>query len=90
MEYPLKPPKVSFVTQIYHPSVSSQGVVCLDLLKNWAPNNTTSNVLLTVYSLLTDFSSQSPLNPDAADMFKKDVELFKQTAKEYTLKYAIN
>ncbi|KAL7722467.1 hypothetical protein QTN25_000092 [Entamoeba marina] len=77
MEYPLKPPKVSFVTQIYHPSVSSQGVVCLDLLKNWAPNNTTSNVLLTVYSLLTDFSSQN-------------VELFKQTAKEYTLKYAIN
>jgi ubiquitin-conjugating enzyme E2 N len=33
-EYPMMPPKIRFLTKIYHPNVDKLGRICLDVLKS--------------------------------------------------------
>jgi ubiquitin-protein ligase len=39
LDYPFKPPKVTFKTKIYHPNVDEKGQVCLPIIQpeNWKP-----------------------------------------------------
>ena len=38
-KYPFCPPKIIFLTKIYHPNISDSGFVCIDLLMDqaWSP-----------------------------------------------------
>lgn len=89
VDYPFKCPIVTFVTKIYHPNINSNGVICLDILKqNWSPALTMSKVLLSICSLLTDANPKDPLVPEIAEQYVNDRAAYDSTARLWTQKYA--
>jgi ubiquitin-conjugating enzyme E2 D/E len=88
-DYPFKPPKVIFLTKIYHPNVSANGAICLDILKdNWSPALTVGKVLLSICSLLTDANPKDPLMPEIAEQFIRNRQEFDDTARAWTQRFA--
>ncbi|KAJ8985154.1 hypothetical protein NQ317_012806 [Molorchus minor] len=71
--YPFNPPKVRFITKIWHPNISSvTGAICLDILKDqWAAAMTLRTVLLSLQALLSAAEPDDPQDAVVGDSIKK-------------------
>lgn len=89
--YPTKPPSIKFKTKIFHPNVTwKTGEICLDILQaQWTPAWGLSSCCTAVLALLDSPEPDSPLNVDAATLFRTgDRRAWESMCRMYSLLYA--
>eukprot|EP01089_Gocevia_fonbrunei_P012139 TRINITY_DN2786_c0_g1_i1.p1 TRINITY_DN2786_c0_g1~~TRINITY_DN2786_c0_g1_i1.p1 ORF type:complete len:176 (+),score=30.72 TRINITY_DN2786_c0_g1_i1:59-529(+) len=91
-DYPLNPPKMKFISEIWHPNVYPNGDVCISILhapgedpahyedssERWSPVQSVEKILISVMSMLAEPNDESPANIDAAKMWRENREAYKQ------------
>ncbi|OAY76235.1 ubiquitin-conjugating enzyme E2 27 isoform X1 [Ananas comosus] len=88
--YPFEPPKMQFITKVWHPNISSQnGAICLDILKDqWSPALTLKTALLSVQALLSSPEPDDPQDAVVAQQYLRDHQTFIATARYWTETFA--
>lgn len=90
--YPEMPPKMKFVTDMWHPNVYPNGDVCISILhppgedaygyekpeERWLPVHTVETIMLSVISMLSEPNDESPANIEAAKEFRENYDAFKK------------
>lgn len=89
-DYPFKPPKIKFETQIYHVNINDRGGIDCDVLKdNWSPALTICKSLQCVRACMTyGGNPDDPLVHEHARLMKTDIVQFCKNAADYNHKYA--
>lgn len=89
-DYPFVPPKMKFVSKVWHPNVSSEsGAICLDILKNeWSPALTIRTALISLQALLSAPEPDDPQDAVVAKQYKEQREAFNEQAKHWTEAFA--
>lgn len=92
--YPFEPPRVRFLTPIYHPNIDRDGRICLDTLKmqpqgSWSPSVNINTLLLTIRMLMQTPNADDGLVPEITEEYKRDVNLWHRKALEHTRKNAM-
>ena len=89
INYPFKPPTVTALTKIFHPNISPDGQICLDILQSaWTPATKFSDLSESLSSFLNDPNPKDPLYPTASNLFISDRLAYEDKVKEYTKLYA--
>lgn len=91
-EYPQRPPKMKFISEMWHPNIGQDGMVCISILhepgedtygyeraeERWLPVHTVETICISVISMLADANDESPANVEAAKELRDNFELFKK------------
>ncbi|KAF2201033.1 ubiquitin-conjugating enzyme [Delitschia confertaspora ATCC 74209] len=84
-DYPLAPPTMQFLCEMWHPNVYPNGTVCISILhppgddphhyeqasERWSPIQSVEKILISVMSMLAEPNDESPANVDAARMWRE-------------------
>jgi len=103
-EYPLLPPKMKFISEMWHPNIYENGEVCISILhapgedqwgyedasERWLPIHTVETILMSVISLLSQDppSLDSPANVDAARQVRTDLANYRKKVRRLVRKSA--
>jgi ubiquitin-protein ligase len=89
-DYPTSAPSVFFSTKIYHPNVDyNNGRVCIEVLNNWNRYRKMSEVLTSIYCLLIKPNPESPLNSEAAELYKRSISEYNRRVNQDVRAYAL-
>ncbi|XP_060646969.1 uncharacterized protein LOC132785028 [Drosophila nasuta] len=91
-EYPLKAPRLRFVTKILHPNIEfTTGLVCMNVFKQaWSANYDLVNIFETFLpQLLRHPNPHDPLNHHAAAIMKRSEQDFRDTVSMFLRMYAL-
>ncbi|KAI0276038.1 ubiquitin-conjugating enzyme/RWD-like protein [Russula aff. rugulosa BPL654] len=96
-EFPDLPPKMRFITPMWHPNIYVNGDVCISILhapgndqygyedagERWMPVHSVESILLSVISLLSSETPNldSPANVDAAKEVRTDFAAYKKKVR---------
>ncbi|POY72863.1 hypothetical protein BMF94_4118 [Rhodotorula taiwanensis] len=96
-DFPLRPPKMKFLTEMWHPNVYKNGELCISILhepgvdqygyedagERWLPVHTVESILISVISLLSQDTpdTNSPANVDAAKEVREDIQTYRKKVR---------
>ncbi|GAA5850126.1 hypothetical protein JCM3766R1_006933 [Sporobolomyces carnicolor] len=103
-DFPLRPPKMKFLTEMWHPNIYKNGEVCISILhepghdeygyedasERWLPVHGVESILISVISLLSQEvpDCNSPANVDAAKEVREDLTGYKKKVRRLARKSA--
>lgn len=91
------PPKMKFLTKMWHPNIYKDGKVCISILhapeidqfneqeklsEKWRPVLGVKEIVLSVMSMIVDPNLNSPANVDAAIEYRDDYKSFKKRVRK--------
>ncbi|KPV71990.1 uncharacterized protein RHOBADRAFT_66976 [Rhodotorula graminis WP1] len=96
-DFPLRPPKMKFLTEMWHPNIYKNGELCISILhepgvdqygyedasERWLPVHTVESILISVISLLSQETPDinSPANVDAAKEVREDPQGYRKKVR---------
>ena len=91
--YPESPPKIRFLTPIYHLNVFSGadnnlGRICPNFITSWKPSTTPKEILTKLYTIFYKNDLENAFDLDKKEEYKKHYDLFRAKALFFTKKYA--
>ena len=89
-DLPMVPIKFCFITPIFHPNISEVGYVCVDIFnERWSPVIWPIPALvISAQSLLDDPNPDDFINEFAANLYKKDKNIYNETVRMHTSQFA--
>ncbi|RFU81237.1 ubiquitin-conjugating enzyme [Trichoderma arundinaceum] len=95
-DYPLAPPTMKFLADMWHPNVYPSGLVCISILhppgddpnhyehasERWSPIQSVEKILISVMSMLAEPNDESPANVEAAKMWRERRDDYEKTVRD--------
>ena len=88
-DYPIAPPRVRFLTKIYHPNIDKLGRIHLDIFGRWSPCLHIQLMFLSIQQLLVTPMPRDACVDDVGLAWREDEAQAKRTAKEWTKQFAV-
>ncbi|KAK5993725.1 E2 ubiquitin-conjugating enzyme 7 [Cladobotryum mycophilum] len=95
-DYPLAPPSMKFLSEVWHPNVYPSGLVCISILhppgddpnhyehasERWSPIQSVEKILISVMSMLAEPNDESPANVEAAKMWRDRRDEYERVVRD--------
>ena len=89
-QFPHHPPKLRFLTSIYHMNVHSKGSICMaTLLDEWAIDIEMSDLFEGIYKLLSEPDPTASVDDDICALYVSKRDTHDENARNWTLQFAM-